>query len=64
MSRCVRCDRCAMRDICFAAAHRATHTREQFFGAKGFCNVVVRAEFQKQDLVLDVCVGAQYDDGD
>src|SRR5437773_480129 len=64
MLRCFWCDGCAMWGGWFAAAHRTTHTGEQLFRTKGLCNVVVRTKFEKQNLVLDFRVGAQYDDGD
>src|SRR5271170_7558463 len=42
------------------AAHGPPHAGEQFLGTEGFRDVVVRAEFKKENLILHLCICAQY----
>lgn len=37
---------------------------EEFFGAEGFCEVVIGTEFETPDPVVDLALGGEHEDGD
>ena len=44
-------------------AQDCAHTRHQFFGVKGLHHIVVSAQLQPQNLIKDLALGGEHDDG-